>query len=81
VNLVADPANCGACGHACSGGENCVSGACKCPAGFDVCDGVCTNTQSDQNNCGTCGHACNGNETCNGGNCHGGGPSDGGTSG
>jgi hypothetical protein len=80
---MADQSNCGSCGHSCSGGESCVAGECKCPAGFDVCSGVCTNKQSDRNNCGACGTVCNGNEVCNGGNCHnaGGGPADGGGAG
>jgi hypothetical protein len=32
ANLSSDPANCGACGNACSGGA-CVAGACQAPAG------------------------------------------------
>jgi hypothetical protein len=36
VDLLADAANCGACGHACAAGGSCVAGACVAPA----CPGV-----------------------------------------
>jgi hypothetical protein len=36
----------------------------KCPEGRTVCNGQCTDTQSDPSNCGGCGHACNEGDTC-----------------
>ena len=64
VSTSTDDANCGACGHACGGGETCQSGACACPSGQTYCGSACTTTSSDSANCGTCGHACTGGETC-----------------
>ena len=31
-NLLEDPLNCGGCGIACTGGQECVEGVCRCPA-------------------------------------------------
>jgi hypothetical protein len=42
-NLLTDPANCGACGHACDKLQLCCSGAC---------------IAQDNNNCGSCGNKC-----------------------
>lgn len=48
-------------------GPDCVD----CPAGETLCDGECTDTDSDVNNCGECGNACDDGETCTDGECGG----------
>jgi hypothetical protein len=58
ANVMLDPKNCGACGHACAAGEPCNSGVCGCPSGQVVCNGACVDLQSDDKNCGTCGAVC-----------------------
>ena len=59
TNLQSDNANCGACGHACSSGQQCCHGGCVNKSSF----------QTDVNNCGSCGHACQSGQTCCGGTC------------
>ena len=70
-DLSADPANCGACGHACGSGQGCSSGSCAtgCGAPNTLCGQSCVNTQTDESHCGGCGHACGGDETCCNGSC------------
>ncbi|MFO0604471.1 MAG: hypothetical protein U0324_14920 [Polyangiales bacterium] len=69
TDLGASPANCGACGRACSirnGAAGCAGGACavaECNPGFADCDGNpangCeANLQADEGHCGGCGRAC-----------------------
>ncbi len=60
VDPMTDPANCGACGVACSeaNGESCVEGACACIASTR-CGDVCADLGTDPANCGECGVACN----------------------
>jgi hypothetical protein len=41
----------------------------QCQAGWAVCEGSCTNLQSDSNHCGTCGIACGSGTRCRGGTC------------
>lgn len=64
-----DVNNCGACGHACSGGgAHTQSWACEmstcvatCEAGWASCQGPCdTHVDSDPNNCGMCPYPCDG---------------------
>lgn len=74
VAVDSDPANCGMCGNACTGGDAiCLAGKCACgTAGMDYCDGVgCMDVSSDFDNCGACGHACdpNNDQACSGGVC------------
>lgn len=72
-----DPLNCGACGHACGVGQDCVDGTCICPPGTTRCGRHCVDVNVDPNNCGECGNGCsgangdqeNGTPTCNGGRC------------
>jgi len=71
-DLRTDNANCGSCGHACSGGQVCTSGTCTCMLGTTLC-GDCTQLDRDPFNCGSCGHVCsfpNAHAYCEGGSCH-----------
>lgn len=72
-----DRLNCGACGHACEAGQDCVDGTCICPAGTTRCGKRCVDVTVDPDNCGACGNGCpgaggdgeNGTPTCKGGTC------------
>ncbi|MBK9262557.1 MAG: hypothetical protein IPM54_22475 [Polyangiaceae bacterium] len=78
VNLLTSTANCGTCGHLCSGANSvstgCTNGACTptCLDGFGDCtkpaapmmdDGCETATVDDVFNCGACGRVCSGTNT------------------
>ncbi|MBI3205348.1 MAG: choice-of-anchor L domain-containing protein, partial [Myxococcales bacterium] len=71
VDTQIDPANCGACGTACSGGQVCSTGACglTCTGGTTKCGTVCVDTNTDSANCGACGTACTGGQVCSTGTC------------
>jgi uncharacterized protein YjdB len=64
IDAQTDNANCGACGHACTGNLTCSSGVC-CAPGQAVCNGACVDLQSDPKNCGACGTACTSNACSN----------------
>jgi len=82
TDLLADAANCDACGTSCdatNGTPTCSAGACgiACTPGFADCDGDSANgcevdTSIDAGHCGACGTACgsvNGIGTCSAGLC------------
>jgi hypothetical protein len=67
VDLQTDEANCGSCGHQCTGGSQCVDGSCICLSPTpDVCGGRCVDLQTDPNNCGSCGNQCTDAQCVNG---------------
>jgi hypothetical protein len=76
VDLRADSANCGACGHACSPGQTCSAGTCK-TAPPSCNDGVKNGNETDVDCGGTCpkcgnGKNCTANADCvSGACCHG----------
>jgi hypothetical protein len=50
-------------------------GKCACPGGGpganeQVCNGMCTNLNTDRNNCGMCGTACGMGHFCFNGKCN-----------
>jgi len=83
ANIMADPANCGACGAVCNFAHampSCVMGSCSflmCDPGWAHCndlDNPCeTNLEDDPINCGACGNVCPAAPgsigVCNGGVC------------
>ena len=71
TNVNGDSQNCGACGHACTGGTVCVAGTCEveCPSGQIVCGGNCVTTSTDPGNCGACGAVCPSGQACISGTC------------
>jgi hypothetical protein len=58
IDVTIDPANCGACGHACAAGVECLMGKCGCPDGKVDCYGHCRDLRIEDGNCGACGNAC-----------------------
>ncbi|UJR78158.1 hypothetical protein [Sandaracinus amylolyticus] len=54
--------------RSCGLGE-CLAGACVCPEGTSICDGVCVDTRTDVEHCGGCGVACPTGGVCEGGAC------------
>lgn len=60
VNVMNDPANCGACNATCNG--TCFTGLCTCSLGEVACTSplttVCTDLASDPLNCGACFNDC-----------------------
>jgi hypothetical protein len=66
-DLTGDPKNCGACGHACAPGAQCIDGACLCESGGTLCKGECVDFSNDPLNCGGCGWRCPGPSPADGG--------------
>lgn len=60
IDLKTDPQNCGACGTKCDANQQCVDGACLCPAGTRRCGDGCVDVNVDPRNCGACGMRCGG---------------------
>ncbi|NUQ78275.1 MAG: hypothetical protein HUU21_32505 [Polyangiaceae bacterium] len=71
VDLTSDEASCGACGKACSAGEECSAGMCGPPCmGSEVkCNGICTDVTADAANCGGCDKPCGPDMVCDLGVC------------
>lgn len=59
-DLGSDPANCGACGHACEPSESCLDGDCvdECSGGFTACGRSCRDLTSEAAHCGGCDRPC-----------------------
>jgi hypothetical protein len=54
-----DSSHCGANCGTCSATDICSGGTCVCGAGpYQLCNGTCTNTDTDPANCGSCGNSC-----------------------
>lgn len=79
VDMIASPANCGACGAACREapgiGAQCVMSRCvlACPFRTGDCDGMVANgcevNLNTAENCGACGVVCPAGRTCSAGVC------------
>jgi hypothetical protein len=73
VDLLSDPAHCGACGVPCGGGSTCAGAAgCVCSDGRTFCAGACVDLGSDESHCGACGNFCSIGAACQQGQCSGG---------
>jgi hypothetical protein len=77
ADLTFSATDCGACGHACTGGAYCSSGVCvggttTCSGTLTMCNGLCVDTTTSATNCGSCGHVCGSGQTCAGSVCSGG---------
>ena len=57
ADVQGDRANCGACGIACAGTQQCQLGVC-CDAASTVCGARCVDLTSDPRHCGVCDLAC-----------------------
>lgn len=66
ADLTKDPANCGACGKACTAGQFCAGSKCAdaCNSPFKLCGQFCVNVDTDHDNCGSCGKGCTAEQDC-----------------
>jgi hypothetical protein len=71
-DLQTDANHCGACSTQCQVDEVCAAGKCGCPAGGEVCNGVCVDL-SNPLHCGSCAKACTAAQSCQAGKCQTGG--------
>lgn len=58
-----DSSTCGSCSNACESGQVCgldrrSNPYCQCPKGKTLCDGTCTDLDTDPFHCGACGFNC-----------------------
>lgn len=68
VDVLSNPAQCGACGVSCGAGQECVEGACRCTNGLAACGVECVDLQTDVAHCGACASDC-GDRFCADGTC------------
>ena len=57
------------CSPACTDGNVCDDGTCKCPAELTSCGGTCFDVTSDLSHCGACNALCNNGRECVGSKC------------
>jgi hypothetical protein len=69
VDLLSDPAFCGACTVACGTSMSCINGLCSCAPETNRCGNQCVNVLVDPANCGGCGKSCSPGQTCVNGTC------------
>ncbi|MCK6511982.1 hypothetical protein L6R29_18730 [Myxococcota bacterium] len=69
VDPQTDPKHCGRCGVACSGGNLCRGGQCRCSDGQSECDSACVDTATNNLHCGKCTNPCGERKQCSGGQC------------
>jgi hypothetical protein len=69
VSLDRDPAHCGACGQACTGGALCRDGRCGCAESEARCGDRCIDISADSAHCGACDRACPSPSVCLQGQC------------
>lgn len=69
VDLMSDPANCGACETDC-GELFCLDGQCASDCGERTeCSGACVDLLADPKHCGACANVCGTGSSCVGGQC------------
>ncbi|MBL8921718.1 MAG: hypothetical protein JNJ54_22855 [Myxococcaceae bacterium] len=71
VDPRSDPANCGACGTTCTGGQSCVARQCTllCQGGTRDCGGACVDIAAHPSHCGGCNQPCSPMQVCLAGRC------------
>ncbi len=64
IDVLTSAQHCGRCNRACTGGNACQDGECRCANGLIECTGVCVDTTQNNNHCGVCNNACGDRKTC-----------------